>query len=271
MSDLDGTLLNPESQISSFTAKTLNRLIEKGMLFSIATARTPATVVSLMNEVNIILPVVLMTGALIYDIPNRKYLSVSAFADGVVADLLDRIAPFGHPPMVYYIHRSLLHVAYREPLSAFERQFVREREGTPYKKFIAVERNPADSEQIVLVFFMGKYSELEQIHHAISSVSGQCSYLYHDIACYEQGYLEVYPAGTSKARAIRQLAAMSQADEIVVFGDNRNDIPMFEVADRSCAMNNAMDEVKDKATHIISSNAEDGVARFLSDDFMRII
>lgn len=267
ISDLDGTLLNPESRISSFTADALNRLIGQGMLFSIATARTPATVVSLMKEVNIALPVVLMTGALIYDIRNNTYLSVSAFDDDVVANLLNRIAPFKKFPMIYYIDRSILNVAYRPPLSEPERQFMQEREGTPYKKFIAVGQETTIPKQAVLVLFMGEYARLEQIRQAISSVPGQCSYLYHDIACYEQGFLEIYPAGTSKAEAIEQLASLTQADEIVVFGDNRNDLPMFEAAHRSCAVGNAVAEVKAQATHIIASNAADGVARFLAEDF----
>ncbi len=267
ISDLDGTLLNPESQISSYTANALNRLIGQGMLFSIATARTPATVVSLMKEINIALPVVLMTGALIYDIRNNTYLSISAFNDDVVADLLNRIAPFKEFPMIYYIDHSMLNVAYRPPLSEPERLFMQEREGTPYKKFIAVGQATTVPKQTVLVLFMGEYAKLEQIRQTISSVPGQCSYLYHDIACYEQGFLEIYPAGTSKAEAIKQLASFTQADEIVVFGDNRNDLPMFEAAHRSCAVNNAMAEVKAQATHIIASNAENGVARFLERVF----
>ena len=73
ISDLDGTLLNEHSLISPTTAKQLNNLIEKGMLFSIATARTPATVVDLMSEVDLQLPVALMTGALVYDLSVLLY------------------------------------------------------------------------------------------------------------------------------------------------------------------------------------------------------
>ena len=52
VSDLDGTLLNEDSQLSCKTVATLNRIIgELGGLFTVATARTPATVVPLMQEV----------------------------------------------------------------------------------------------------------------------------------------------------------------------------------------------------------------------------
>ena len=46
ISDLDGTLLNSQSQVSAASRDMLNRLIaDNGINFSIATARTPATVV----------------------------------------------------------------------------------------------------------------------------------------------------------------------------------------------------------------------------------
>ena len=40
ISDLDGTLLNKDVRISDFTVNTINSLVEKGMIFSYATARS---------------------------------------------------------------------------------------------------------------------------------------------------------------------------------------------------------------------------------------
>ena len=50
---------------------------------------------------------------------------------------------------------------------------------------------------------------------------------------------------------------------LVVFGDGLNDIPMFNVADESYAVANALEEVKRIATGVIGSNEEDAVAGFL--------
>lgn len=54
-------------------------------------------------------------------------------------------------------------------------------------------------------------------------------------------------------------------DRIVVFGDSVNDISMFEIADEAYAVENAIDELKEKATSVIDSNDEDGVAKLLSE------
>ena len=41
--DLDGTLLTPKAQLSPRTVTILNRLLDRGLLFTVASARTPAT------------------------------------------------------------------------------------------------------------------------------------------------------------------------------------------------------------------------------------
>ena len=52
-------------------------------------------------------------------------------------------------------------------------------------------------------------------------------------------------------------------DRVVVFGDGENDMDMFQMADESYAMENAVEELKEIATDIIGSNNDDGVAKWL--------
>jgi hydroxymethylpyrimidine pyrophosphatase-like HAD family hydrolase len=54
--------------------------------------------------------------------------------------------------------------------------------------------------------------------------------------------------------------------DVVVFGDNLNDIGMFEWAGKSIAVKNALDEVKEKADIILPyTNDEDAVAKYLKE------
>lgn len=57
------------------------------------------------------------------------------------------------------------------------------------------------------------------------------------------------------------------AERLVVFGDNHNDLPMFEVADESYAVSNAVPAVLEAATGVIGSNDEDAVACWIAEDF----
>ena len=50
VSDLDGTLLNRQSVVSERSVQLLQAAIDRGALFTIATARTPATADGLMSQ-----------------------------------------------------------------------------------------------------------------------------------------------------------------------------------------------------------------------------
>ena len=52
VTDLDGTLLNSHKEVSIKSIEILNKLIDDGVNFTVATARTPATVVDLLQDVD---------------------------------------------------------------------------------------------------------------------------------------------------------------------------------------------------------------------------
>lgn len=52
---------------------------------------------------------------------------------------------------------------------------------------------------------------------------------------------------------------------MIVFGDNYNDVSMFEAVKYSVCMENADKDVKDKATFICSSNDMNGVSDFIQN------
>lgn len=58
ISDLDGTLLNSDKEITTYTRDTLNKLMAGGLQFSIATARTASSAVKILSGLNINVPVV---------------------------------------------------------------------------------------------------------------------------------------------------------------------------------------------------------------------
>ena len=64
-----------------------------------------------------------------------------------------------------------------------------------------------------------------------------------------------------------QLKQKLECDRLVVFGDGKNDIDMFQMADKSYAVANAHDDLKQYATEVILSNDEDGVARWLEANY----
>ena len=275
VSDLDGTLLNNESVLSPGTVDTLNRIIEElGGLFSVATARTPATVVPLMQDVHATLPFIVIGGSAMWNPVTGAYEHTRGIDDSTVnavADVFDRHSAY---PFIYRRHgNSLLHTHHYGPLSVQEKRFIDERQHLPLKKFFLDDNDYRhNDDEALLIFSMNKYAVLKAIAEDLRANVPTCSVmLYHDIFDESEGYLEIFTAGTSKARAIRQLAQEVGADRVVVFGDNRNDIAMMQAADHSIATGNAFDEVKAAASEVIGPNTADSVALWIEHDLQRDI
>ncbi len=75
VSDLDGTLLNSKQELSINTINIINNLIEnKGMNFTVATARSINTAFPLLNVLKLKHPIILNNGVFIYDPVNKKQI-----------------------------------------------------------------------------------------------------------------------------------------------------------------------------------------------------
>ena len=265
VSDMDGTLLSNESVLSPGTVATLNRVIgELGGLFTIATARTPATVVPLMQQVHATLPFIVIGGAAMWNPVTASYEHTRGIDENTinaVADVFDR---HGIHPFIYRRHGNLLHTHHSGTMSAQEERFIASRQHLPLKKFFLSDDDYRHSpDEALLIFSMNKYAVLKAIANDVQSIDTCTVMLYHDIFDESEGYLEIFTAGTSKAGAIHELARQVGAGRIVVFGDNRNDIAMMQAADYSVAVGNAFPEVKAAASEVIEENTADSVARWI--------
>jgi hydroxymethylpyrimidine pyrophosphatase-like HAD family hydrolase len=88
--------------------------------------------------------------------------------------------------------------------------------------------------------------------------------------------VELIPLGQNKGTAVSALLEYLNAlpgaerigpENVIVFGDGENDIPMFKAAGMSVAMGNAMPEAKAVARWQTSTNDKGGVGEFLERVF----
>lgn len=266
LSDLDGTLLDKQSKVSAESAKMLNLAIERGVLFSVATARTPATLSVLLRDVDIRIPMVCMTGVALWDRTVNRYYNVQHFHPDTVTEILKVYKECGLPAFLYTLKDNQITIFHAGPLSAMERKFIDERVNSPYKTFhIPDSGESVISDRIddaILFFAMQPDETAKRVYDILKNMEGVNPVFYHD-PTYGEGLAmsEAFPAGASKAKAALRLAEMTGADRIVAFGDNVNDLPLFEIADVAVAVGNAIQEVKDRADVIIGDHSTDSVAK----------
>jgi Cof subfamily protein (haloacid dehalogenase superfamily) len=75
-------------------------------------------------------------------------------------------------------------------------------------------------------------------------------------------YLDVTPPGFDKGTFVQAMAKRMgiSTDAVATIGDMDNDLAMFRTSGMSIAMGNASDDVKKHATHVTTSNDDEGFA-----------
>jgi len=74
-------------------------------------------------------------------------------------------------------------------------------------------------------------------------------------------YLDITPPGQNKGTFVQAMAKRLgiATDAVATVGDMQNDLAMFKVSGLSVAMGNATDDVKLQATHVTTSNEDEGL------------
>ena len=89
VSDLDGTLLTPQEQLSPFTTRVVNSLVEQGVHFTYATARSRHSAEVVTAGLTKNLPVIVYNGAFVIDGATGEKLVESAFTPEQIAQVRD--------------------------------------------------------------------------------------------------------------------------------------------------------------------------------------
>ncbi|MDE7381683.1 MAG: HAD family hydrolase [Muribaculaceae bacterium] len=271
VSDLDGTLLNNNSEISPCSRDILNSVIADGALFSIATARTPATIADITRGVNLNLPLVVMTGVALWNRDKNQYSNIHYIDPTAVDEMMAIYRNCNVPTFLYTLEDNMIIIYHQGEMTPEARLFMDQRINSPYKRFVvdSLGRSaiPAAPQNALLLYSMYPSLPAKRVYDLTSRLPEVNALFYHDIWGPEIALLEAFPATASKAVGIRDLARICGADRIVAFGDNLNDIPMLKAADMAVAVENAVDEVKKCADIVIGPNTEDSVAKFILDNY----
>lgn len=268
VSDMDGTLLDNDSRVSCETAEIISELSRRGALISVATARTPATVDPLLADTYTRCPAIVMTGAAMWDRENRQLVHEQLLPPGVAREICGEFDAAGIDPFIYTVaNKSHLDVYHGCTMSPGEDDFYQSRRRLELKKF-HIGLRPADTEwdRTILMFSIGDTGRIEALGERLRE-RGDCSVsCYPDLLSTKRSLLEVFAPGVSKANAVKRLARLVDADRVVVFGDNLNDLSMMEVADLSVAVENAFPQVKAAADVVIGPNSANAVAHFIANE-----
>ena len=270
ISDLDGTLLNAHAELSPYTVKTLNRLINNGVHFSVATARTTTTTEIVLKNVTFNIPIILMNGVLIYDLSDKRYIKKEILSNKIAANIINAVREVEQLGFLYTLCGDEMLTYYENLDNKALRDFVDERIKKYNKIFIQVDDflNVNPTEDIIYFCFLDTREKIERIYSSISGIAGIEIAKYADNYSDKLWFLEVFSDTASKYNAVQFLRNYGGYDKVVGFGDNLNDIPLFRACDECYAVGNAKAELKEIATAVIDTHYDDGVAKWLEENVL---
>jgi len=266
VSDLDGTLLDMHGNFPRAWVDRLNRLIDRGLKFTIATARNYDSAHPILHEVNLQLPVILFNGAYLTHFKTGENLEQSNYIRRDVAyELLELTAPLEQDPFVYtFDERHRLY--YRNAVNEGSQAYLKSLEGDGRLQYVD-EYQFTDGEQIAGLLLIDTPAVLAPVNRQLRERFPDNLNLYFakDIAHPKFHWLQMFHHHADKGKMLRTLSQHldTPLEQIVVFGDYLNDLEMFEIAGKAIAVGNALPEVQSFAHQVIGTNSEGAVLNYL--------
>jgi len=267
VTDLDGTLLQPNERLSAFAVEKLTQLAEKGILFSYATARSIHSASVCTEGLKAKIPLILHNGVFIMDNRSWEILHKECFDGQLAKDIYRVLQKYAVSPIVYALIDGAERFSYDdETISPFMRSFIATRWKDRRRRTLS--GNAAIMEGEVYYFTCIELAEkLLPAKEELEALYGDRLNLIYQKDLYSgDQWLEIIPKNATKATAIQKLKEMTGADKVVAFGDGINDIPMFLEADLALAVENAHPDLKAAADGVIGPNTGDGVVRWLLEN-----
>ncbi|UXN36365.1 Cof-type HAD-IIB family hydrolase [Avibacterium paragallinarum] len=252
-SDMDGTLLNSQHQITPATVQSIQRIMQKGIPFIPVSARPPYAILPYMEQLHNENEIICYSGALILD-KNLTALYSITLENTLLPQLAQILAHYPTLSVSYYSHLDWF-------TTDLDSHWIKQESEITG---LTAKEKPQYLSNVHKILLMGEATQIEQIEPLLKQQFPQLS-----IHRSKKEYLEIMNKAATKANAIQfmaQRAAVDKAD-IIAFGDNFNDLDMLEYVGLGIAMGNSPEEIKRIAKQITVSNDKDGIAFSLNKLF----
>ena len=264
VTDLDGTLLTKEERVSEYSREKLNRMIERGLMFTYATARSYESAQKAVAGLELNIPVVLYNGGLIYHPKTGETLNAVLFNDEDKSYIYSVLRAHNIQPFVFGVtsDRSRERVSWISGSESIgmQRYLLRRKDDTR----IVSAQNETELLSGSVFYFkcIGPQSALERAWNDLK-LDARYICIYHQETYQSDFWMEISPREATKANGVKKIKEITGCDRVVCFGDSSNDSDMFDVCDEKYAVMNADEWLKQKSTGIIGYCEEDGVVKWL--------
>ena len=233
--DLDGTLLGPQKDISPENLAAVRALQARGARFVVASGRRHQNSLRFYHELGLDDLLISCAGALIKDPQTGETIREVALAPDVAAKLVSTGQTDGYS--VVYYHRDHLYIGVRNHWTELYESRVGEK-----AELYPGNLDDLHGEAALKIVWYGEPAQLQARRSRLQDE-------YHDnakIVATDPENLEFAAPEANKAAALAAVSAYYQVDQAatLAFGDGENDAPMLQWAGLGVAVDGANDTAK---------------------------
>ena len=261
--DMDGTLLNTNKEISDKTKETIKTAHEMGVHIVLSTGRMFNSANYYASMIDIKAPIISANGAFIRDRNKEEVIYKNVLGKENCIILLGilkkhKIHGHFHTPSALFSDKLVFSAKIYDDMNKdlpednkIEINIIKDNWDEVFEK---------NEESIVKC--IGIDEDVEKVKRAkidMLKVNGV-----EVVSSYENNF-EIMTKGVSKGRGVEILAAYYniKPEEIICIGDNENDLSMIKFAGLGVAMGNAPHSIKKEADYVTDTNDNDGVAQVI--------
>lgn len=254
ITDLDDTLLQPDSTFTDYTAEVVRAAMEKGVYFSIATGRMIKTALPIAKKLGANAPMLCCQGGIVADSGDGHILA----SNNVPCEIAVRVARYAEENGLYmqaFLPDASGYFITEECRFSQMYYDLNKVAGTvvekPFSEFI--DFNPAK------VMFIGEREDIAALQDKVKAIFGGEL----QISTSKPNFLEMTHPRANKGEGVATVGRLLgiPKENIMAIGDGFNDLPMAKHAGFFVAVSNAPEGVRAAADYVSLSNIEDGAAR----------
>lgn len=251
VSDVDGTLVTSDKTLTPATVAAVARLREAGIGFTIASARPPVGLRSLVDALSLDLPLGAYNGATVVG-PDLTVIEERLIPPDVAREAARRLA--AEAVDIWVFARGAWYL--RDPQADYTDLERRTLQVEP-RVVSDLDRLLAEASKIVGV--SRDHAHLARCEERLAADLGERATVHRS----QLYYLDVTPPHLDKGQFVAWMGRHLgiPTERIATFGDAANDSPMFARSGLSVAMGNADPAVQATASAVTAGNDEDGFAR----------
>lgn len=256
--DMDGTLLNSQKQIAPRDAEALNRAFDRGKQVVFSTGRCIAELEAFFPLFPKMRYVLGESGALIYDLCERRALHRQSFDPELVEEIWRRVGHRDLMPQLLMDDKTVMRQWDVDHLEHFRMSHYR-------RHFVETGHMVEDTWELCRMRGWKTVDKICLYHSSPEerALSRQAlSDLPLTLADAEETSLELSPLDVDKGRGLGILCRHLglTPDETIAVGDSYNDLSILRAAGLAVAMGNAVEAVRDVCGAVVADNDHCGVA-----------